>query len=350
MSTQIKYKDRVVVAFESGTAILHANGERLEGDLEIMSTGGGEDKFKTMVDGTISEVTAEDLQGVTKLRAYAFAGANLSKGITLPDSITAISNQAFMYTSLPNINIGDAVKTIGSSAFTGCASLAEVSIGSGVTKIDNAAFSGCTALKKITCNAVTPPTLGTNAFNNVPSDCIIYVPEDSVSAYKTATNWAARANYIFPIGSSIISFSFDGFACLADEGMTWAQWVNSSFNMHGGQIVGDYVSVMDETVVLATTAGGTDYITKDQPITARAAYYLVTSPFAVTCTIGRYEYIFSTSKTFQELIDESYGGGEFYAEDGYVGSYAVGGLLYKDGAKVPVSYQIQNGDIFTVGA
>lgn len=200
MSTQIKYKGRAVVAFESGTAILHTNGEKFEGDLEIMSTGGGGDKFKSMVNGSITEVTAEDLEGVTKMRAYAFAGANLSKGVTLPDSITAISNQAFMYTSLPYINIGDAVKTIGSSAFVGCGSLTEVSIGSGVTKIDSACFSNCSKLKKLTCYATTPPTLGANAFNNVPLDCMIYVPKESVSAYKSATNWAARAGLIVPIG------------------------------------------------------------------------------------------------------------------------------------------------------
>ena len=203
MSTQIKYKGRAVVAFESGTAILHTNGEKLEGDLEIMSTGGGGDnsKFKAMVDGSITKVTAEDLQGVTKLRAYAFAAAKLYDGITLPDTITALSNQAFMYSSLPSIEIGDAVTNIGSSAFQGCEKLAEVSIGSGVVEFGNAVFSGCKVLKKITCKAVTPPTLGTNVFLNVPTGCVIYVPEGSVTAYKTDTNWSGRASSIVAIGT-----------------------------------------------------------------------------------------------------------------------------------------------------
>lgn len=168
--------------------------------LKKMSGGGGSSaKFKAMVDGSITEVTAEDLQGLTKLRAYAFAGSYLER-ITLPDSITAISNTCFAYSQLQSIDLGDSIKTIGTSAFSGCAKLAEVSIGKGITKMDNACFQNCSALKTLTCNATTPPTLGTNALLSVPADCMIYVPEASVSAYKTATNWATRANYIVPIG------------------------------------------------------------------------------------------------------------------------------------------------------
>lgn len=166
--------------------------------LKKMSGGGG-GKFKTLVDGTITEVTAEDLKGVTKFRSYAFAGSYLAS-IEVPESVKSIPSSCFAYSQLKSIDLGDQITTIGSSAFVGCTKFEEVSIGSGITKIDSAAFSGCALLKKITCNATTPPTLGTNALLNVPADCMIYVPEESVSAYKTATNWAARANYIAPIG------------------------------------------------------------------------------------------------------------------------------------------------------
>jgi len=41
----------------------------------------------------------------------------------------------------------------------------------------------------------TPPTLSSaNAFNGIPSDCIIYVPVGSLEAYQTATNWSTYAS------------------------------------------------------------------------------------------------------------------------------------------------------------
>ena len=44
----------------------------------------------------------------------------------------------------------------------------------------------------------TPPTLSNvSAFNNLPSDCVIYVPASDnhtvLEAYKTATNWSTYA-------------------------------------------------------------------------------------------------------------------------------------------------------------
>lgn len=39
MSTQIKYKDKIITAFDKGTITLHTIGDKLSGDIEIMSTG-----------------------------------------------------------------------------------------------------------------------------------------------------------------------------------------------------------------------------------------------------------------------------------------------------------------------
>lgn len=41
MSTQIRYKGEVVTTFEKGTITLHTDGDRLDGDIEVVSEGGG---------------------------------------------------------------------------------------------------------------------------------------------------------------------------------------------------------------------------------------------------------------------------------------------------------------------
>ena len=43
--------------------------------------------------------------------------------------------------------------------------------------------------------STTPPALSnTSAFDGIPDDCIIYVPQGSLEAYQTATNWATYAS------------------------------------------------------------------------------------------------------------------------------------------------------------
>jgi hypothetical protein len=66
-----------------------------------------------------------------------------------------------------------------------------------VTSIGGGAFSGCSSLTSITCEATIPPTLGLS--NNLSSVTAVYVPAESVDAYKTAINWSYYADKIQPI-------------------------------------------------------------------------------------------------------------------------------------------------------
>ena len=57
--------------------------------------------------------------------------------------------------------------------------------------------------KMLVMKAITPPTIQSNTFMNLPSSAKFYVPDDGtgtvVQAYKTATNWSTYASRIFPI-------------------------------------------------------------------------------------------------------------------------------------------------------
>jgi hypothetical protein len=63
--------------------------------------------------------------------------------------------------------------------------------------ISNYAFQINTNLQTIICEAVNPPTAAAGIFNG--SNCPIYVPDASLEAYKTATNWNAYADRIHPL-------------------------------------------------------------------------------------------------------------------------------------------------------
>ena len=136
--------------------------------------------------------------GVTSIGASAFSSCSSLSSITIPDGLTSIGSRAFQQcVSLSSITIPDGVTSIESNAFNSCYSLPSITIPDGVTSIGASAFSGCYGVAEYHLKPTTPPTLSNpNAFKNIPSDCIIYVPQGSLEAYKTATNWATYASYM----------------------------------------------------------------------------------------------------------------------------------------------------------
>lgn len=97
--------------------------------------------------------------------------------------------------SLKSITISDSVTSIDSHAFYYCTGLRSVTIPSGVISIGENAFVNCASIQSITIEAITPPALGSGAFDNT-SNCPIYVPRAQVDVYKAASGWSAYKSRI----------------------------------------------------------------------------------------------------------------------------------------------------------
>ena len=77
-----------------------------------------------VIERTLTEITADDLVGVTKIGDYAFYGNSNLTDITLPDSIESIGENAFNNcTALEYITIPEMVSHIGVGAFSNCTRL-----------------------------------------------------------------------------------------------------------------------------------------------------------------------------------------------------------------------------------
>ena len=121
---------------------------------------------------------------------------NIGK-ITFADSVTEIGRSAFSYcSSLTSITIPNSVTSIGNYAFRDCDSLTSVTIPDSVTSIGDMVFLYCTSLTSVYCKATTPPAGGSDMFYGNASGRKIYVPRNSVEAYKSATYWRNYDSYI----------------------------------------------------------------------------------------------------------------------------------------------------------
>ena len=144
---------------------------------------------------SLASVTIPD--GVTSIDTYAFANCYSLASVTIPEGVTSIGSYAFRNCySLASVTIPDSVTSIGNNAFRNCYSLASVTIPDGVTSIDTYAFASCSSLAHLIFEPTTPPTAGSNAFNSLPSDLVVYVPAGTLSAYQNASNYTNIKNYM----------------------------------------------------------------------------------------------------------------------------------------------------------
>lgn len=170
----------------------------------VQRGGGGKDysAFKARADGSLTEVTAEMLDGITSIADNAFFNYQPLISIDIPNSVTSIGNGAFNgCNGLTSVTISSGVTSIGNNAFYSCQYLSSIIIPSSITSIGIYAFFSCYRLSSVTVEATTPPTLGTGAFTNIGS-FKIYVPSESVETYKSANNWSSYASEIQAIPST----------------------------------------------------------------------------------------------------------------------------------------------------
>jgi hypothetical protein len=185
--------------------------------------------------------------GVTSIGETAFMGFASLTSVTIPNSVTVIGDDAFgACTSLTSVTIPNGVTSIGLGAFADCINLTSITIPGSVkniselaffqsskltsinvapdnanyssedgvlfnknktallicpqgkngaytipktvTKLGEIAFKECRGLTSITCLNPIPPNANVESFW-VSSGVCLYVPENSLTAYRDAERW-----------------------------------------------------------------------------------------------------------------------------------------------------------------
>jgi len=142
---------------------------------------------------------------LTSIGESAFALCTALSNFIIPSGVTTIERETFEgCTNLTTIYIHTGITSIGEEAFRS-SGLIDVDIHNGVTSIGQRAFMDCSSLTRVDMRPLTPPTLGSYAFDNNAAGRVIYVPCDSFEVYKTANNWSRYQNSMFPIGCPLVA-------------------------------------------------------------------------------------------------------------------------------------------------
>ena len=137
---------------------------------------------------------------VTRIYASAFSRSSSLDNVVIPNSVTDMGSSVFyMCSGLTNIKLSDNQPVCESYQFQKCTSLAHITLPASIYRLRTQVFDGCTSLEWIELKSITPPTIVADTFSGLPNDTIIYVPDGSVNAYKSATNWINEAGRIHSI-------------------------------------------------------------------------------------------------------------------------------------------------------
>ena len=127
----------------------------------------------------------------TQVKGDAASGNRFVR-MCLPHGMTVIGRFARTSNTLQSVNVPSTVTSIEDYAFQNCKALTRMAFPAGLTKITDAVFYGCNGMKTFDFRraSAVPELTNVNAFNGVPADAEIIVPDSLYASWTTATNWS----------------------------------------------------------------------------------------------------------------------------------------------------------------
>ena len=219
----------------SGTLEIKSNGEYDVIHYEKANVNIGEAKKGLVINEIDDDGYAIDFDivGMEDIPDYYFQYtyykdnwlSRMQKELILPDNLKSIGSYAFYQcNNLLMDKLPDNLKSIGSYAFASCSNITISELPIGITTIEDSVFRSCSKIKEMTCkgnltkigsnafgyssnfsklvlpNVTSVPKLSSaNAFTSTRISGgygYIYVPDNLVDSFKSASNWSTYASQI----------------------------------------------------------------------------------------------------------------------------------------------------------
>ena len=139
-------------------------------------------------------------RNVTKIDTQAFNGCTSLSTIVWGGSETQIREYgAFEFCAFEELELPDTIEYIGATAFKSNTKLKKITLGPKVNTLGGGALRDCPLLTTVIIEAATPPVCSNPADTFANSPCVVYVPDNVLNTYKTASGWIGFATKIKPI-------------------------------------------------------------------------------------------------------------------------------------------------------
>lgn len=163
-------------------------------------------KFMQLNDGTLTEVTEEDLKGATALRPYAFYNQKYLTKVELPDTILSIGSYAFNNSSLATVKLPSDLRTINDQAFSYCR-ITDLQIPDSVTSIGQFAFRNSPNLVSLRLPASNITALGRGWAMVCTGLKSLFIPKNyETSEYEAFSQCSSLESIVFEEGSKFRVF------------------------------------------------------------------------------------------------------------------------------------------------
>lgn len=199
--------------------------------------------FAEYVEGDLTEITADMLEGATQIGNYAFYHNKTVKSIEFPDSVLSIGQNAFQESTLESLSLGNGVTTIGRYSFANSKTVKSMTWGNGITTVERDCFTNMINLKNIYI-----PSLQKFAETRF-SDHNIWLNINNLNVYFGNELFNKEQALVIPDGTSKIgSYVFTGFKAVGvtiPDSVTAIEayaFQNSGTDLSGTLTIGNGVS------------------------------------------------------------------------------------------------------------
>ena len=117
--------------------------------------------------------------------------------LNIPEGVLNLSDAISNATKLERVVLPQSFNELRNYGFQGCSNLREVHfLRRDTFTMYSYVFYNCLRLEALYFHSINPPTIMADTFTGCKADVNIYVPAESVDAYKSAQYWSERAAYI----------------------------------------------------------------------------------------------------------------------------------------------------------